>query len=304
MASSFTVRPARLPDLPAIHDIWYRDEVADDPQPPAKGPVLAGFAYEAEHGTMRVAENTEGALIGFGASVRWDGPRGALTYLVDLFIDEHLQSHGVGQALLGALPIRDGACCVHASRDPRAAALYIRWGMRPLWPNFWLVADPDWGARGLSTLPGADIDIVEAAPDDPELATWDVRSFGYARPHDLAWLVEQRAAQPLWFRRGARTVGYGYVQRKCDESLWRPEAATVGPIGAATPDDARDCVCAATRWAVGRAGVARLGIPGPHPALTPLIEAGCRIVYNETFLASEGAQLFDPTRYLPGGVFL
>ncbi|HEY7849375.1 MAG TPA: GNAT family N-acetyltransferase [Ktedonobacterales bacterium] len=297
----FTVRAARLADLPAVHDIWYHDEIADDPQPPAQGPVLSGFTYELEHGAMRVAEDDAGALIGFGGSVGWDGPRGSLTYLADLFIAQQSQSHGVGQALLAALPLRAGARCVHASHDARASALYIRWGMRPLWPNYWLVADPQWGAHGLATLPGAGIEL--AAPDDPELAAWDTRHFGYARPRDLAWLVSSRDAQPLWFRRGGKTIGYGYVQRRCGESLWRPEAWTVGPIGAETPEDARDCVCAATRWAAGQAGVARLGVPGPHPALPPLIEAGCRIVYIETFLASD-TPAFDATRYLPSGVFL
>jgi hypothetical protein len=45
-------------------------------------------------------------------------------------------------------------------------------------------------------------------------------------------------------------------------------------------------------------------VPGPHPALAPLIAAGCHLVYNETFLASPGAPLPDVTRYLPSGVFL
>jgi GNAT superfamily N-acetyltransferase len=300
----FRVRPATAADLLAVHAIWYHDEVADDPQPPAKGPVLSGFTYEMGQGALRVAEDDTGRVIGFGGSVSWDGPRGALTYLADLFIAPNAQSHGVGQALLRALPLRTGERCVHASVDPRAAALYIRAGMTPRWPNLWLVADPQWGAHGLDGLPGGDIALVEAAATDPDLAAWDLRHFGYARPRDLAWLVASREAQTFWFQRAGATIGYGFVQRRCPESLWRPDAWTVGPIGAETPEDARDCVCAATRWAVARAGVARLGVPGPHPALAPLIAAGCRIVYNEMFLASSEARIFDPARYLPSGVFL
>jgi GNAT superfamily N-acetyltransferase len=299
-----TVRPGVEADLPTIHDIWYHDEVADDPEPPAKGPILSGFTYAMERGALRVAAAATGEVIGFGASVGWAGPHGALTYLSDLFIAQETQSHGVGQAILRALPLSEGARCVFASRDPRASALYMRWGMRPRWPNYWLVADPQWGAHGLAALPGADIELVRAAPDDPALAAWDQRSFGYARPRDLAWFVASRAAQPLWFRRAGKTIGYGFVQRHCPESLWNPDAWTVGPVGAETAEDARDCVCAATRWASERTSAARLGVPGPHLALLPLIEAGCRIVYNETFLASDGAPLFDPTRYLPSGVYL
>ncbi|HEX8995232.1 MAG TPA: GNAT family N-acetyltransferase [Ktedonobacterales bacterium] len=298
------MRAGAKSDLPAIQAIWYQDEVEGDPDPPANGPILSGFTYEMEHGALQVAENDAGAVIGFGGSVGWHGPRGSLTYLSDLFISPDTQSHGVGQAILRALPLSAGGRCVQASRDPRAHALYMRWGMRPRWPNYWLVADPQWGAHGLDALPGADIALVEAALDDPRLAAWDERVFGFPRPHDLAWLVSSREAQPLWFQRAGKTIGYGFIQRRCNESLWRPEAWTVGHIGAETPEDAAECVCAATRWAVARAGVARLGVPGPHPALLPLVEAGCRIVYVETFLASDDALLPDTTRYLPSGVFL
>lgn len=304
--STFQVRPATLADLPAVHRIWYADEFANEPRPPEPGPVLSSFAHALAHGALRVAEDRTGQLLGFGASLGWDGPRGSLTYLSDLFIAPETQSHGVGQALLRALPLREGVRCVFASTDHRASALYMRWGMRPLWPNYWLVADPMWGAHGLDTLPGADIELVAAAPDGVDglaLATWDARHFGYARPHDIAWLLHEREAQPLWFRRAGETIGYGFVQRR-SESQWSDDVWTIGPIGAETAEDARDCVSAATRWASQRTRSVRLGIPGPHPALLPLIDAGCRIVYIETFLASEGARFFDPTRYLPGGVFL
>lgn len=302
--TAFHVRPASAADLSAVQEIWYRDEVAGDPRPPAPGPAASGFAYELEYGAMRVAEDDAGRVIGFGGSVSWDGPRGPLTYLADLFIAPDTQSHGVGQAILRALPLGAGGRCVHASTDPRAVPLYIRTGMLPQWPTLWLVGDPERGARRLDALPGSDLELAEASADDPALAAWDQRSFGYARPRDLAWLVESRQAQPLWFRRAGATIGYGFVQRDCPESLWRPGAWTVGPIGAETAEDARACVCAAVRWAAARSGAARIGVPGPHPALAPLIEAGCRLVYNETFLASPEAALPDFTRYLPSGVFM
>jgi len=63
-------------------------------------------------------------------------------------------------------------------------------------------------------------------------------------------------------------------------------------------------VRAVTRYAAERAPTLRLAVPGPHPILAPLVEAGFLIVYLETFLASEGAPPFDPTLYLPGGVYL
>ncbi len=300
---TFRVRPGKTSDLPAIHTIWYEDEIAHATQAPAPGPILSNFAHSQRHGALRVAEDASGQLTGFGASISWTGPHGALTYLSDLFISPRTQSHGVGQAILRELPLCDGPRCVFASSDPRATALYMRWGMLPQWPNYWLTADPQRGAHGLAALPGGDIELVAAAPDASDLIAWDLRYFGYERPDDIAWLLRDHDAQPLWFQRAGKTIGYGFVQRQSD-ALWNPAAWTVGPIGAETAEDARDCVCAATRWASERAGVARLGIPGPHPALPPLIAAGCRIQDMETFLASEDARFFDPTRYLPSGVFL
>ncbi|HET9111410.1 MAG TPA: GNAT family N-acetyltransferase [Ktedonobacterales bacterium] len=302
--SQFHIRPATAADLPAVHSIWYNDAIASDPQPPEQGPVLSGFTYELEHGVLRVAEDESGQVIGFGATVSWDGPHGPLTYLADLFIKPDAQSHGIGQALLRALPLEAGGRCVHASVDPRAATLYIRTGMLPRWANLRLVADPTWGAHGLATLPGGDVEVIEASEDDPDLVAWDLRGFGYARLNDIPWLMKSRDAQPLWFQRAGKRIGYGFVQRNCGESLRRPNAWGVGPIGAETPEDARDCVCAATNWTVERTGAARLGVPGPHPALAPLIAAGCRIVYNELFLASPDARIFDTERYLPSGYFL
>lgn len=299
------VRAATEADLPIVHDIWYQLDADDNPHAPPPGPVLTSFRYEQARGAIVVAEQA-GEALGFGASVRWDDPTTGrqLTYLADLFIQRRRQSRGVGQAILAALPLREGPTCVHASSDPRASALYIRWGMRPRWPNYWLVGGP--GALRLGALPGADVELAEAAPDDPAFGAWDARSFGFPRPHDLAWLLAERDALPVWFRRGGATLGYGLLQRRSDEALERPDAWTLGPIGAQTPDAARDCVGAAVHWSLTAGGAAqlRLGIPGPHPALAPLIEAGAHITYIETFLASEGAPIFDPTRYLQGGVFL
>ena len=113
-------------------------------------------------------------------------------------------------------------------------------------------------------------------------------------------MVQRRDAQPLWLTRGGDRVGYAFVQRRCNELLWRPKSWIIGPVGALTSDDAASCVGAVMRYAVERAPTVRLAVPGPHPALTPLVEAGFLIVYLETFLASEGAPPFDPTLYLPG----
>lgn len=62
------------------------------------------------------------------------------------------------------------------------------------------------------------------------------------RPGDLAYLIREVGAVPLWFRRGDRVVGYGFAQMRSPESLRYPDALTLGPIGAQTPHDAQACV--------------------------------------------------------------
>jgi hypothetical protein len=52
-----------------------------------------------------------------------------------------------------------------------------------------------------------------------------------------------------------------------------------------------------------RLGPPALVLPGPHPALRPLLDAGARIRDRDTFMASQ-PDLVDPTRLLPHPAFL
>jgi acetyltransferase (GNAT) family protein len=302
--TGYQTRRAVESDLSRLYDIWYSDEIAGEEDTPAPGPPLSSLAYSLAHGDMRVAVDATGAIAGFGASHTWPAAGSHLTYLADLFVARDIQSRGAGQAILSALPMGEGARCVMASRDPRAAALYIRWGMLPRWPNYWLAADTPDVAHRLGGLPGDQLTITPADMADPELARWDGACCGFERLDDLRWLVESRDALPFWLARGGERLGYAFVQRRCPELLWRPQSWIIGPVGALAPEDAASCVGAITRFAAQRAPTLRLAVPGPHPTLSPLIEAGFLIVYLETFLASEGAPPFDPTRYLPSGVYL
>src|SRR5207249_11985331 len=107
-------------------------------------------------------------------------------------------------------------------------------------------------------------------------------------------------AAALWFRRQGTVVGYGYV-RPGAGTLNSPEACTLGPIGARTPDDARACVLAAVAWARPRATVLRIDVPGPHPSLAVLLDAHFRIVDVETFVSTEHTPFVDPRRYSGSG---
>lgn len=223
--------------------------------------------------------------------------RGNITFLTDLFVQPVLQSGQLGKTLLhSVLPQDDLIHCTVSSSDPRALALYIRAGMSPQWPYFALRLEKsthEWRLTG-------DMEIIEGDPGDSALVQWDAQISGRLRPIDhLYWLREQRAV-PLWFRRQGRIVGYGYIRLDAG-SLWYPQACSLGPIGASTPEDATDCIVAAVSWASQRADVLCIDVPGPHPCLATLLERGFRIAYVDTFVRTAGMPFFDARCYIPSG---
>jgi GNAT superfamily N-acetyltransferase len=292
------IRPANEEDLVKTWDVWREAEVAvadGDQPPPARGEgALALHRHEMESGEMVVAE-AGGRVAGFAAAIT----RGPVRFLSELYVRPDVQSGGIGKALLERVLPR-GAAPVSAtlsSDDERALSLYVRHGMQPQWPFFYLKAE----SAGLKSLSGSKIEIVEAEPGDPGLLKWDRGICGRERPQDHAYWVKAVDAIPVWFRRDGHTAGYGYFQMRSDESLWYPAALTIGPLGARTIEDARDCMLAAIGWAGERSDVLRLALPGPHPALAPLLEAGFRITDMDTFVCSGSGMFVDPRRYVPSG---
>jgi GNAT superfamily N-acetyltransferase len=287
-----TIRAAVAADIPQVYNIWYANEVGDDPIPPPRG-APSVLEHELATGEMVVAER-EGRLVGFAAVI----VRGAVAFLAECFVRAEAQSGGVGRLLLNQLLPRAGlTSCTLSSTDPRALALYIRAGMRPQWPNFCLLADT---AR-LSHLSDGGIEVVEASAGDPALVEWDAQASGRRRPEDHAYWVGPGRARPLWFRRGGALVGYGYAQTHSLEALWQPDAITLGPIGARNPADAQACALAAARWAQPHSAVVRITVPGQHTALAALLDAHFQITYVETFVSTSDEPFADMRCYIPSG---
>jgi GNAT superfamily N-acetyltransferase len=287
-----TIRPATDADLPALYDIWYASEVGDDPQPPPRGP-WPWLAHELTTGELVLAER-DGAPIGFAGTIA----RSGITFLSDCFVRADVQSSGVGRRLLDRLLGRAGQVySTVSSSDPRAQALYIRAGMRPRWPNFILDAE----AHRLGALPADGVESVEADAGDPQLVEWDAAIGGRRRPEDHGYWVAQHQAVPLWFRRGGRTIGYGYAQLRSPELLWLPDTLRLGPIGARNEADALACLGAAVGWASQHARAINISVPGPHAGLAALLEARFQISYVETFLSSSDQPFFDAGCYVPSG---
>ncbi len=289
-------RAARVGDLTSMYLVYCLNEVSEAEaegilaSPPQTVPATLRHVFET--GTLYVAEQA-GTILAFAGAIT----RGSVTFLTDLFVRPQTQSVGLGKTLLQhVLPREQAIHCTMSSKDPRAQALYIRYGMQPVFPHFNL----QWQGRAHEESFPVDIEVVEGQAGDPTLLEWDAQISGRARPRDHAFWIEQQQSTPLWFRRRGVTVGYAYV-RLGEESLLSPQRWVVGPLGVSAPEHAVQCVLAATAWAQRRAERVRIDVPGPHPSLGPLLERGFHIIYVETFHSTAPTPIFDTRCYIPSG---
>lgn len=285
-------RPALEADLGAAWDVFYQNELLDNPHLPLPGDIPPYLWHVLQTGTLYVAER-DGKILAFAGAIT----RGNISFLTDLFVWPDQQSGQLGKTLLrSVLPQDDLVHCTMSSSDPRALALYIRAGMRPQWPHFALRLEKPMSRMPLA--PG--VEIIEADPDDPALVQWDAQISGRRRPVDHQFWVREERAVPVWFQRQGQTVGYGYIRLGAG-TLSDPQACTLGPIGASTPDDAAACVLAAVNRALQQAEVLHIDIPGPHPCLATLLESGFHISYADTFVSTANAPFFDARCYIASG---
>jgi GNAT superfamily N-acetyltransferase len=281
------LRPARSGDLAGIYDVWHRNQARDGKLPP-RGDACV-FEHELATGRVVVAE-ADHTLVGFAAVL----PRDATTYLAELFVDPQHQSQGIGRALLERVLAGDRGhvLCTIASTDLRAFALYTRAGMRPRWPCVFLACEPS--RLGPQLQDGTKWH--EADPRDPELLAWDKRISGRRRSVDLRYWIEREDGTALWFTRAQQTIGFGFVRRRSPCSLWRPNSAQVGPIGATDATQARACVAMAIEYARQLDQPLEITLAGHHPALFDLLEQGFRVLELGTFLSNTPDAL-DAERY-------
>jgi len=285
-------RPAEEAELQSVFEVFYQNELLDNPQLPLPGDIPPYLSHVLQTGTLYVAEE-DGKILAFAGAIT----RGNISFLTDLFVLPSSQSGKLGKTLLQTVLPQDTLIhCTLSSSDPRALALYIRAGMRPLWPHFALRLDKPTHAWSLAP----DMEIIEADSSDPELLRWDAHACGRPRPEDLQFWVREEGSVPLWFRRQGQVVGYGYV-RFGAEAHANSQSCKLGPIGADTPEDATACVLAAVHWAIQRAVEVHIDVPGPHPCLVALLERGFHIISFDTFVSSAVTPFFDARCYIASG---
>ncbi|MBL7500496.1 GNAT family N-acetyltransferase [Frankia sp. CNm7] len=262
------VRAATPADMPAVRAVATGFGLLDT------WPGRADFLdLEREDGRLWVADGDEG-VVGFAGTLS----RGTLTHLGDLFVDPRTQSAGLGRRLLSAVLPGAGADVVtFASSDPRALTLYLRHGLRPSQPLWYLNGRPKTPPAGAVRPPPVGVD---------EVAGLDAEASGGHRGRHLAWY----AAQPgvtAWSTRH----GYAFTRVHGD-------ACVLGPAGGRDPDACVQAVLAAVGQAADRGLAVSVAVFGAHPAVPALLDAGLRLVDQDTFMTSRDGAL-DVYRYVP-----
>lgn len=275
------VRPATGADLPAITAIL---EANDEP---VTWPGVPRPPY-VEHllsrpGLRLIVGELEGRVAGVAGSIEVGDPR--RRFLTDLYVAPGVQSKGLGRQVLAA--VLDGATerMTFSSSDPRALASYIRDGMRPWWPLLYLETDA--GPLGGAS-PGD-----EARPADVAETTRLSRDWtGIDRTADFAFYASLPDAAGFVISLDGEDAAVGWARRELAEPGRWLDHASFAP--GADPVRAAFTILRAA-GAGDRIGAA---VPGPHPAVARLLDAGVRIGDTDTFCATD-RDLLDPTTIFP-----
>jgi GNAT superfamily N-acetyltransferase len=258
MSQLIEYRPATEQDLPGIHLVWFAASPFDafDNNP--------WFGHVLRTGSMMVA-TLENRVIGF-AGVRRVGEASVVS---DCFVDPGHQGDGIGSSLLSRLLPQTRPAMTLASSDPRARALYARFGMSPRWDCHYVEGDP-------------------ARLERWETMVAEVERYPVAES-DLPHLRDDLRCTFLEAGTGIAAVSVGSV-----------ESSLVPPAG-----DPVEVLSAILGWMAARGDQkVNLHLSDQHPLLSVLIGVGFAVTGTDTLMASEGAKVPDPTRITFNGDIL
>jgi GNAT superfamily N-acetyltransferase len=278
--AAITTRPATIADAEALDRIALAAEDHGDFPSYAPGINVPYLRYLIGRGRAIVAE-ADGEPVGFGASV-WTGRS---THLADLFVLPARQSHGIGRRLLDEVLGDAWPRTTFGSGDPRALPLYLRAGMRALWPNLYLTGDP-------TRLPPIDAALRVVDADVARVAALDGSWTGADRRPDVEYWSTLPEVRPFIVERVAdgAAVGVGIGRaRFTGPGRWLARAV-------AAPDaDGGPVLIAALAHGLAGGSVGGGCVPGSSPLARALLESGFRIADQDTFLASDPS-VVDPWR--------
>ena len=216
--------------------------------------------YISSHGRFVVATRADD-IDGFGGVINRSGAE----FLTDLFVDPSQRSEGLGSELLASLWNGTAPRVTCASQDPRALALYARFGAIPRWPLLYCEVAGTSNAHS-----GTDYAVHET-------------SIG-----DAGWSLQLDEARTVTTSRGASAVIL-------------LSDSTIGVVRMQAPNSESLCGLIATlQGQAGNGGIVSFAIPGPHSATAALLREGARIVDVDLWCSTvAGVDFLNPERDLP-----
>ncbi|MBV9204534.1 MAG: GNAT family N-acetyltransferase [Actinobacteria bacterium] len=270
--------PGDLPDIAEVALATGQDEEWGGADPAYMGHLLA-------HGRVVVGVSG-GSVIAFGATRQLGTSADAVSMLCDLFVHPRMHGRGGGRALLAELWQDGGRRMTFSSLHAHALPLYTSFGLDAWWPLLYL---------------GGRVDALTVP------AGWQAEASTAATVSalELAWTSVDRSADHFaWARRPS---GASVRARRGGQVM---AAAAVGGAGgeygvthlalapSAGDGDAAAAVLAVLARLEPESGLARVCLPGPHPAVRTLLAAGWRVAEFDLFMATE-PELLDPRRAVP-----
>jgi GNAT superfamily N-acetyltransferase len=267
------VRMASVDDLDAVVDL------AGIVDPPSEGSDVDRdyYANILEHGRLTVAE-ASGVVIGYCGAI----PVGAARHLTDLFVHLDLHGRGIGSELLDAVwdaPTSDAPRQTFSSVHPSALPLYVRAGMRPMWPLLYVEGSPDSLPRSHLTV--RDLEAEEAA--DVE-AVW----FGWDRLDQYRYWASRSGGRTFAVVERDTPVAVGCLSRSRDRHTLQHMAAVDKSVMTQSVSAALTLASASVL----------LAAPGMSVVVPFLVDAGWRVVEHDLYCASE-TDLIDAERMIP-----
>jgi GNAT superfamily N-acetyltransferase len=264
------VRDATRDDLLSIGDVAL---VAD---PPDEGDEVDLSYYEhlLAHAELHVAE-TSGIVVGYAASMTV----GPWRHITDLFLHPDVRGHGVGARLLGAVTPDSRPTLTFSSMHPAALPLYVRRGLVPRWPLFYLRGSAE-------VLPVSNLELVSIPAE--RAAELEAAWLGWDRGSTYTYWATASGSRVVAVLEAGEPVAVGAVGRRrqrdtllhlssCDQS--QTPAAVFAVLASCGSDTL-------------------VSVPGENEVLGPLLDHGWTIVDQDVFCASE-VDLVDQHRLIP-----
>jgi GNAT superfamily N-acetyltransferase len=304
-SGSIVVRQARPADMAGCVRVFQRAasdlarrQGSELPQVPLRdmASALAHLQRTDPRGFQVAAQN--GRIAAFASTIL----RGNTHFLSMFWVLPSLQSRGIGRRLLTRAfeqprPPASAVRCVYASLDPRAQALYLKFGMRPR-GMFYMVKGPP----KRSPPPERRVELVqvgEVGTTSREMlaiaARFDRTFRATRRDDDIRFVMSLPGARFFLARAGRATIGYAVANEK----------GRIGPAGVVDPRYGAGLAWAIKEVARGMgAETIFVNVPGVNTdALEVLFRAGLRTQFFGAWMATRPIGSFE-SYLLAGGMLL